>query len=121
MARFAYVDDEENMRNAVERTFIRYYRNEHTIDLYPDGPMFEQSLDAANHVYARVLLDVRMRGKSGIEVAKGMRSRGDETPVTFVTATPRDLIGVDISNMDILEKPFTSQEIREIVDKTLRD
>jgi FixJ family two-component response regulator len=121
MARFAYVDDEENMRKAVERTFIRHYRNEHSLDLYPSGPEFEQSLNALDQLYVHVLLDVRMPGKSGIEVAKGMRERGDETPVTFVTGTPQDLKGVDITHMGILDKPFTSQQIREIVEKALID
>jgi DNA-binding response OmpR family regulator len=64
--------------------------------------------------YDLVLLDLGLPGKSGMDVLKAMRTRGDRTPLFIITA--RDaiddrVIGLDEGADDYLIKPFSFKEL----------
>jgi two-component system OmpR family response regulator len=61
-----------------------------------------------------LLIDVTVPGLSGLEVCRAIRSRGDRTPIIFVTA--RDsiqdkLAGFELGADDYLTKPFSLEEL----------
>ena len=61
-----------------------------------------------------VIMDIMMPKLSGMDAVKAMRSRGDKTPVLFLTA--RDSVadrvaGLDIGAEDYLVKPFAFEEL----------
>ena len=61
-----------------------------------------------------VLLDIGLPGMDGIEVCRVLRSRGDWTPVLFVTA--RDdhvdrVVGLELGADDYVTKPFSPREV----------
>ena len=75
----------------------------------------EEALDfLAVAEYDAVILDIMMPIMNGHEVVRAMRSRGDATPVLFLTA--RDSVedrveGLDLGADDYLVKPFAFSEL----------
>ena len=75
----------------------------------------EEALDfLAGAEYDAVILDIMMPIMNGHEVVRAMRSRGDATPVLFLTA--RDSVedrveGLDLGADDYLVKPFAFSEL----------
>lgn len=64
--------------------------------------------------YDAVILDIMMPKMNGLEVVKKIRSRGDLTPVLFLTAkdTVADrVVGLDVGGDDYLVKPFSFEEL----------
>ncbi len=73
--------------------------------------------------YDLVLLDLGLPRKSGFDVLKAMRARGDRTPVLIITA--RDEIddrvaGLDLGADDYLVKPFGVNEMLARIRAVLR-
>lgn len=75
----------------------------------------EEALEfLAGAEYDAVILDIMMPVMNGHEVVRTMRSRGDATPVLFLTA--RDSVedrveGLDLGADDYLVKPFAFSEL----------
>jgi DNA-binding response OmpR family regulator len=70
-----------------------------------------------------VILDVMLPGLNGIQVCKGLRERGDRTPVILVTARSQEaekVQGLDAGADDYVTKPFGVQELLARVRVMLR-
>lgn len=81
-------------------------------DWVRDGVAGELAIESGE--YSLVLLDLGLPRKSGFDVLKAMRSRGDRTPLLIITA--RDEIddrvaGLDLGADDYLIKPFGLKEL----------
>lgn len=68
----------------------------------------------ATGVFAAIVLDVMLPDGTGIDLLRGLRSRGDRTPVLLLTA--RDAVsdrisGLDAGADDYLGKPFDLEEL----------
>lgn len=73
--------------------------------------------------YTLILLDLGLPGKSGLEVLRAMRSRGDRTPTFIITAREKidDLEnGLDTGGDDYLIKPFSLNELLARIRRVLR-
>ena len=73
--------------------------------------------------YHLLLLDIRVPGRSGYEILKMLREKGDETPVIFMTSlTDIDnlSIGYELGCNDYIRKPFASQELKYRVEQVLK-
>jgi len=82
------------------------------VDWARDGVAAETALVEGG--YTAVLLDLGLPRRSGIDVLRTARTRGDRTPVLIVTA--RDAIddrvaGLDLGADDYLVKPVESREV----------
>jgi DNA-binding response OmpR family regulator len=82
------------------------------VDWVRDGLAGEAALAAGS--YAAALLDLRLPRRSGLEVLRTVRGRGDRTPILVVTA--RDGIddrvaGLELGADDYLVKPFEAREL----------
>ena len=67
-----------------------------------------------NHHYDAIILDINLPKMNGLEVCKGMRSQGIDTPVLMLTAkdTLDDKVtGFSIGADDYLVKPFAMEEL----------
>jgi two-component system, chemotaxis family, chemotaxis protein CheY len=74
----------------------------------------------AQHSFDFVITDWNMPGKSGLEVAKGIRAAGSKVPIFMVTTESeraRVLEAVQAGVTDYLVKPFTQEALREKLDK----
>ena len=70
-----------------------------------------------------VVLDVMMPGLDGFEVARQLRSGGDQTPVVFLTAkdaTEDRVQGLTIGGDDYVTKPFSLEEVVARIRAVLR-
>lgn len=84
----------------------------HSVDREVDGNEANELLRHAR--FDIVLLDVNLPGRSGYEVLRSLRARGDTTPVLILTARSQiddRVIGLDAGADDYLVKPFDFREL----------
>ncbi|EQD83821.1 response regulator transcription factor [Saccharopolyspora erythraea] len=109
LMRILVVDDDRAVRESLRRS-LQF--NGYQVELAADG---QQALDwlAAQRPDAMVL-DVMMPRVDGLEVARRLRSTGDDLPILVLTA--RDAVsdrvaGLDAGADDYLPKPFALEEL----------
>jgi two-component system copper resistance phosphate regulon response regulator CusR len=83
-----------------------------SVDLVANGEEGERM--AAEGNYDLVILDMRLPGKSGLQVLYGLRARGIEKPVLVLTA--QDAIDAKVETLragadDYVTKPFAFEEL----------
>lgn len=69
---------------------------------------------ARNNHYAIILLDLMLPSRSGIEIAKNLRSEKIETPIIMLTAKDSEIdkvVGLEIGADDYVTKPFSPREL----------
>lgn len=84
----------------------------YTVDLVTDG--LEGERLAATQPYDLVVLDLRLPGRSGIDVLRSLRAKGFERPVLVLTA--QDAIDAKVDTLragadDYVTKPFAFEEL----------
>ena len=82
------------------------------VDLVPDGDEGERR--AASETYDLVVRDMRLPGRSGMEVLHSLRARGFERPVLVLTA--QDAVDAKVKALragadDYVTKPFAFEEL----------
>jgi heavy metal response regulator len=107
---------------AVASFIIKGLKEEsYAVDHAPNG---NDALDLAGlGEYDLIVLDVLLPGKSGIEVTKQLRGRGNSTPILMLTAMDAiaDRVrGLDSGADDYLTKPFSFEEFLARVRALLR-
>ncbi|MGH1414950.1 MAG: response regulator transcription factor [Pelagimonas sp.] len=107
--RIAIVEDNEALANAIA---YRLQDRGHAADVLYDG-------DEADAFLARegadlVVLDINLPGRSGLDILRALRMRGEGTPVILLTArseTSDRVTGLDMGADDYLVKPFEMDEL----------
>ena len=94
--------------------FIRRCLEEqrYRVSLVPNGEEGERI--AASESFDVVILDMRLPGKSGLDVLQSLRARGLETPVLILTA--QDAVDAKVRTLragadDYVTKPFAFEEL----------
>lgn len=118
MARILVVDDEPRIVEVV-RAYLE--REGHDVDTAGDG---DRALElAASGEPDLIVLDVMLPGRSGFDVLRTMRARGQATPVILLTARD-DVIdrvaGLELGADDYVTKPFEPREVVARVGAVLR-
>lgn len=109
LMRILVVDDDRAVRESLRRS-LQF--NGYQVDLAADG---QQALDMlAQNRPDLMVLDVMMPRVDGLEVARRLRSVGDDLPILVLTA--RDAVsdrvaGLDAGADDYLPKPFALEEL----------
>jgi len=111
------VDDEEGPRTSIRMVF----KNEFNVQTFSNG---DQALEWAktNPVHIAIL-DIRMAGKTGIEILQGLKHIDQHIEVIMLTAyetldTAKQALRLGAS--DYLNKPFDLTTIRESVGRAIR-
>lgn len=81
-------------------------------DIANDGIEGQMCVDRG--LYDVIILDIMLPGKSGLEILKNIRNKGNSTPVLMLTAkdTISDRVkGLDYGADDYLVKPFSTKEL----------
>ncbi len=110
------VDDEEGPRHSLRMVF----KKEFEVFAVENG---DKALDyAKSHPVSLAILDIRMAGKSGIEVLRGLKAIDPHIEVIMLTAyetieTARQALR--LGACDYLSKPFDLSTIREAVTRAL--
>jgi DNA-binding response OmpR family regulator len=91
------------------------------VDLVADGEEGERR--ASSEAYDLVVLDMRLPGKSGMDVLQALRARGFERPVLVLTA--QDAVDAKVSTLragadDYVTKPFAFEELLARVEALAR-
>jgi DNA-binding response OmpR family regulator len=93
----------------------------YAVQAVPDG---EAALAAEARLPSDLLvLDLMMPGLDGLEVCKGLRGRGRDTPILMLTAKSTELdrvLGLELGADDYLTKPFSMAELLARVKALLR-
>jgi two-component system copper resistance phosphate regulon response regulator CusR len=103
------IEDDPTVGRFVQRGFEEQRWG---VDLSVDGDAGEQM--ALSQAYDLVVLDMRLPGKSGLEVLRSMRAHGVETPVLVLTA--QDAVDAKVETLragadDYVTKPFAFEEL----------
>lgn len=117
VARCLIVDDE-----APAREEVRYL-----LDDFPDVQVIGEATNADEALvllssleYDVVLLDVRMPGGTGLELAQALRRGPRQPAVIFTTAYPDHAVeAFDLEAVDYLVKPFGAARLRRALDRAL--
>jgi two-component system copper resistance phosphate regulon response regulator CusR len=91
------------------------------VDLVSDGEEGERR--ARSDAYDLIVLDMRLPGKSGMQVLHGLRARGFERPILVLTA--QDAVDAKVGALragadDYVTKPFAFEELLARVDALSR-
>ena len=91
------------------------------VDLVADGENGERM--AGSGAYDLIILDMRLPGRSGLDVLNGLRGRGFERPVLVLTA--QDAIDAKVATLragadDYVTKPFAFEELLARVEALAR-
>ena len=103
------VEDEERLRRLIVQALSE---EGHSAEGAADGD--EAAFRLAEYEYDAIVLDWMLPHRSGVEVCRDLRDRGDWTPVLMLTA--RDALedrvrGLDSGADDYLVKPFEREEL----------
>ena len=103
--------------------FVKRGLEEHRwgVDLVADGEEGERR--ASSEAYDLVILDMRLPGKSGLQVLDALRARGFERPVLVLTA--QDAVDAKVQTLragadDYVTKPFAFEELLARVEALAR-
>ena len=111
------VDDDP----AVVALLQRYLEaNELRVSSAPDGASMREAFD--REVIDLVLLDVRLPGESGMQLAADLRQRA-RVPIIFVTGRTEEadrVMGLEVGADDYVVKPFSERELLARVRAQLR-
>jgi two-component system sensor histidine kinase/response regulator len=111
------VDDEEGPRTSIRMVF----KNEFNVQTFSDGDLaLEWARQNPIHI---AILDIRMAGKTGIEILQGLKHIDQHIEVIMLTAyetldTAKQALRLGAA--DYLNKPFDLTTIREAVGRAIR-
>ncbi|HEY1147977.1 MAG TPA: response regulator transcription factor [Pseudoduganella sp.] len=116
--RLLLVEDDPMIGDSIEGGLLA---ENYAVDWVRDGAGAELAL--STQAYDLVLLDLGLPRKQGMDVLRGLRSRGLDVPVLIVTArdsTADRVQGLDAGADDYLVKPFDLDELLARIRALLR-
>ncbi len=116
--RILLIEDDELLGESVKEALST---EGYAVDWFADGALVDSALKAAS--FDLVILDVRLPGKSGIEILRAMRHAGMDTSVLLLTAcddVSDKVAGLDAGADDYLTKPFDMDELSARIRSLLR-
>ena len=118
--RIAICDDEQNYRNLITK-YIRFYFQEHLLDLKYDEFSSGEELLLSNKKFDIVFLDIFMDQLTGVDVARQIRKTDASVKIIFCTTSNEfasESYCVDASFY--LVKPFSQNMVHTMVQKLIK-
>ena len=113
----AVVDDEKAIREHI-CGLVEEQQPESRIETYATG----EELLASGKRFDIVFLDIQMEGMNGIEAARGLRERREDTVLVFVTGI-KDYVfdAFDLYAFQYLLKPIDEGKFAEVLERAVRE
>lgn len=109
--RIAVVEDEAKLRKSLKEGLeAEGYR----VDVFATGETFEREFFVEKAQYHLLVLDLMLPQKSGLEVCKDVRSKGNTLPILVLTARGETADKVELFDAgadDFVTKPFSFEEL----------
>ncbi|QTA37480.1 response regulator [Thermosipho ferrireducens] len=119
MPKILVVDDERNIRMLVEK-----FLEEKNFEVEAIVSAEEAFELLRTNEYDLVATDIKLPGKSGIELIRELRNSGETVPILIISAYAKPEVlseAFKYGNVDFLSKPFTKEElfakIQELLEK----
>lgn len=116
-AKIGIVDDEVGMRDALVALLTENHFDPVPMESSADFLVIRKSVD-----FDLVLIDLQLKGESGLELAMNIRSKGD-LPIVMLTGRGDEtdkIVGLEIGADDYLLKPFNPRELIARIRAVLR-
>lgn len=116
-ARCLIVDDEAPAREEL-RFLLRGFDD---VQVVGEATNADEALELIGSLqYDVVLLDIRLPGGTGLDVARALRSHAQRPAVIFTTAYPDYAVeAFDLAAADYLVKPFDAERLRRALERAL--
>lgn len=114
LIRIAICEDEQILLNQLSdwvRTILDKHSIAYSIELYKNGGAL-----LAREAFDILLLDIGMEPLDGLELARKLRVRGDESKLVFITAHPQYAIAAyDVQAFHYLVKPVDKDKLEKVL------
>lgn len=122
----ALCDDEAD---AIQKTedMLENYQREHrwldfAIERFENAQMLLNKAREENYMPNLILMDIYMPDKLGTDVAKELRSTGNESKIIFLTASREHALDAfGVGAFQYLVKPVEEKDLYKVLDMLLRD
>ena len=115
MIRMAIVDDEKVIREQIKK-LIEKKQTDCEIDTYGAG----EDLLKADSVYDIIFLDIQMEGMNGIDTARALRQKAENTVLIFITGVKEYVFDAfDVAAFHYLLKPIEEHKFYEVYDRAV--
>lgn len=111
------VDDDDGLRRATARLLAA---NGFEVQSFASADEYLEKFDP--NAAGCLLLDLRMPGKSGLELQQTLAARGSPPPIVFLTGhadVPASVLAMKQGAIDFLEKPVSEQTLVEALVRAL--
>lgn len=117
MIEIAVCDDETVIREQICQ-FVKNKVPDSRIETFAAG----EELLAANRSFDLVFLDIQMEGINGMDAARTLRTKKEETILIFVTGLKEYVFeAFDVSAFHYLLKPLVEEKLDEVLDRALKE
>ena len=117
--RIFLVDDDDAVRHA-----LKLYLERENFEVH-EYPSAEDLLDVIDDQVASLLvLDIRMKGMSGLELQSKLKSRNIDLPIIFITGhgnVQSSVLAMKEGAADFIEKPCENEKLLESIRHTFKE
>jgi len=116
-AKIGIVDDEAGMRDALVALLTENHFDPFPMESSADFLVIRKSVD-----FDLVIIDLQLKGESGLELAMDIRRKGD-LPIVMLTGRGDEtdkIVGLEVGADDYLLKPFNPRELIARIRAVLR-
>lgn len=115
--KIAVVDDEKTIREQIVKLIEKQIYDCH-VSMFSSG----EELNACEKRFDIVFLDVKMKGIGGIETARRLRKKSEDTVLIFVTGIKEYVFdALDLYAFQYLLKPINERKFAEVLERAIRE
>ena len=68
-----------------------------------------------------ILMDVLLPDMNGLDISKGLRQKGDQTPILILSGMEERAIDTSEASLSYMQKPYTPKDMRTRIELMIKD